>query len=214
MMARRSVVPAVLMGIGALLLAAVPAGAQWIAYNGHWYTMTTDRMTWLEAHAQATAAGGYLVAINDASEQTFIESTYLIGFADATAFWMGATDRDVEGTWVWTNGEAMSYTNWHGATGEPNDFGPGEDYGCMNWHRDEADSANVKGSWNDCDNNGTPRATIPTPFFGLIERNTEPPGPLAEIVPSLGPRGLLLLGLVLVATMALNLRRSRTPASG
>jgi hypothetical protein len=31
---------------------------------------------------------------------------------------MGFTDQWSEGTWVWSNGDATSYTNWH--SGEPN----------------------------------------------------------------------------------------------
>ncbi|HIF07143.1 MAG TPA: lectin, partial [Gemmatimonadetes bacterium] len=52
---------------------------------------------------------------------------------------MGFNDRSSEGTWVWSDGSSVSYTNWHSS--EPNDSG-GEDCGQMNrYHPTE--------TWND-----------------------------------------------------------------
>ena len=52
--------------------------------------------------------------------------------------WIGANDKDVEGTWVWTDGSAWKLENWR--TGEPN-----------NDHEHCAEmKANVQnGKWND-----------------------------------------------------------------
>lgn len=40
--------------------------------------------------------------------------------------WMGFNDTDLEGTWVWSGGSSVDYTNWN--LGEPNDL-RGEDCG-------------------------------------------------------------------------------------
>ena len=40
-------------------------------------------------------------------------------------FWIGVNDIDEEGTFVSTDGSVLTYTNWK--TGEPNDYGSGED---------------------------------------------------------------------------------------
>ena len=40
-------------------------------------------------------------------------------------FWIGVNDIDEEGTFVSTDGSPLTYTNWK--SGEPNDYGSGED---------------------------------------------------------------------------------------
>ena len=54
-------------------------------------------------------------------------------------WWIGLNDHDSEGTFVWEDGTTVSYTNWH--SGEPNDYGSGEDCGQLNFWGD--------GTWND-----------------------------------------------------------------
>ena len=50
----------------------------------------------------------------------------------AEAVWLGASDAEQEGRWVWlANGAALedTYSNW--AEGEPNDYGDGEECASM-----------------------------------------------------------------------------------
>ena len=60
--------------------------------------------------------------------------------------WIGLNDRSVEGTFVWSNGEAVTYTNW--TAGEPNNSG-------------NEDCAHIwsSGTWNDI-----PCTGYPTPY--------------------------------------------------
>jgi len=60
-------------------------------------------------------------------------------------FWLGATDRQNEGTWVWDKTETkVTYTDWQ--TGEPNNYGG--DQNCLlikrgykyKWDDSECDS--------------------------------------------------------------------------
>ena len=55
--------------------------------------------------------------------------------------WIGYEDRAMEGTFEWTDGSPLGYTNWR--PNEPNDFNGNED--CTEFRRD--------GGWNDnnCD---------------------------------------------------------------
>ncbi|MCX8155476.1 MAG: FG-GAP-like repeat-containing protein [Verrucomicrobiae bacterium] len=87
--------------------------------NGHAYFFTASGLTWRDAQAQAAARGGYLVSINDAEENAWILATF------GSDFFIGLTDEDQEGTWVWASGEPVTYLNWNG--GEPNNSG-NEDY--------------------------------------------------------------------------------------
>ena len=35
-------------------------------------------------------------------------------------YWIGLTDKDVEGVFVWSNGDPVTYTKWNERSGEPN----------------------------------------------------------------------------------------------
>ncbi len=141
--------------------------------NGHTYTVTPSRMNWDTAEAYAISLGGHLVSINSPAEQAFIEATFLQGVDDRSVLWIGLNDVAVEGSFIWTTGEAVTFTNWD-PVGEPNNFG-NEDYTAINWYRG-ADAGGLKGSWNDVHINGTtsPSDPIVMPYFGIVEVVPEP----------------------------------------
>jgi hypothetical protein len=113
--------------------------------------------TWEEAQAQAEAMGGHLVIINNRDEQEWLVRTfysedssgYLAGRFQSSpfAFWIGLTDRSVEGTFRWVDGSPLTYHNF--APGEPNNTSPegwDEDFVALaldpNFNR-------IPGYWND-----------------------------------------------------------------
>jgi hypothetical protein len=113
--------------------------------NGHQYA-AVDCGTWTQCEAQAVALGAHLVSVNDAAENAWLVST----FTPTKNYWIGLTDKDQEGVWKWTSGEAFGYSNWY--SGEPNDGGGVEDYVHMNFHYSNFYGANREdstGTWND-----------------------------------------------------------------
>ena len=153
-------------------------------FNGHFYEFfqLTKDISWTDARAAAlstTSKGkcGYLVNITSAEENEFVLSitpdTWDPGTPLLNDGWIGATDKDLEGDWIWADGseggmvfwrgdaggslvEPFVYENWGtietGDNDEPNDymvlFPGGEDY------------AHLQGSygWNDLPNiERTPR---------------------------------------------------------
>ncbi|MFK0730324.1 MAG: Calx-beta domain-containing protein [Gloeotrichia echinulata GP01] len=128
-------------------------------YNGKNYILTNGSKTWENAQAEAQSLGGNLVTINDAAEETWLKST----FGSNQQFWIGFTDKDVEGQFKWVNGEATTYTNW--APGEPNNRGGNENYAVMNW--------GSTGKWNDLPSTVVRRGLIEVaPASLALEKNT------------------------------------------
>ena len=75
--------------------------------NGHTYIMVGDAtQNVLVARFNANALGGYLVAINDAAEDAFIQANF------SGSYWIGLSDQATEGTYVWDNGDPLTYTAW------------------------------------------------------------------------------------------------------
>ena len=131
--------------------------------NGHTYVLTASPQSLATARASAAALGGYLVAINDAAEQTWLSST----FSSAQGYWIGLSDESIEGTYLWDSGEPVSYTNW--CNFEPNNLG-NEDYVSMNWCPPTAASSSF-GRWNDF--NGSQL------LYGIVELQLAPPTALS-----------------------------------
>jgi uncharacterized protein (TIGR03382 family) len=167
------------LAIAGLLAASCSANAisltgPTVTYNGHDYTlMTAD--TWTNSNAFATSLSGNLVAVNDAAENSFLIST----FGSNVALWIGLYRTSPNApTFAWTNGDAVTYTNW--AWGEPNNCCAGEDY----------THTYTSGEWNDLDNlNG-----YAGPKYGVLEvvssvKVSEPSAFLIALM------GLGLLGL-------------------
>ena len=70
--------------------------------------------SWADAKEKAEAEGAYLVAINDASEQKWLEAVY----PKKAFFWIGLRVPEKSASWQWDSGEPLTYANW-GAVGKP-----------------------------------------------------------------------------------------------
>jgi glucose/arabinose dehydrogenase len=132
---------------------ATPNPDPTFTYNGKQYRLTSAAKTWEQAQAEAQTVGGNLVTINNAAEETWLKQA----FGGTESFWIGITDRRIEGQFEWGNGETSAYRNW--APGEPNNANGVQDYGAMNY------GANRQ--WDD-DFSTTQRR-------GIIEIATTPP---------------------------------------
>jgi hypothetical protein len=95
-----------------------------ITYGGHDYLFVTTPKTWEQAQTYCQLAGGYsLVTINDAAEESFLQTqeSYRRTQAGDPVYnwWIGLNDKGIEGAWVWSNGSS-TYSNWH--PDEPNNW--------------------------------------------------------------------------------------------
>src|SRR5262245_38513612 len=104
---------AVLVALAATVTAnAAPIVIDTASYNGHTYYLLSTS-SWTDAEAAAIGLGGHLVTINDAAENNFLVNQWASG-PNERSLWIGFNDAAVEGTFVWSSGQPVTYTNWNG----------------------------------------------------------------------------------------------------
>ena len=74
--------------------------------NGHAYIKIRCKSL-EDAKEEAASQGAHLVTINDEAE-----AKWLLGLFGNYLYWIGLSDAEKEGEWVWQNGEPLTYTNW------------------------------------------------------------------------------------------------------
>jgi hypothetical protein len=117
--------------------------------NGHRYEVITCG-TWTQCDSAARAKGGNLVTIRNAAENAWLVANLIPSANSVYGLWTGATDQNQEGTFNWSSGEPLSYTNWN--VNEPNNGTangrPSENYVHI------LKGNNWEGKWNDFPDNG------------------------------------------------------------
>ena len=99
-------------------------------------------ISWNDARAACVDAGGDLLSIHSSAED---DHAYSLTGGDK-AVWFGFNDVAQDGTWAWTDGSAVDYTNWQSPSG--NDGGGGsEDHGGY-WRSFGGKWADGTTSWN------------------------------------------------------------------
>ncbi|HWI59241.1 MAG TPA: LamG-like jellyroll fold domain-containing protein, partial [Bacillota bacterium] len=148
-------------------------------YNGHAYTISDSSTWWYYAEQQARALGGHLVTINDALENAWVYTNFS-GYGN---LWTGLNDEARKGTYLWSSGEAVTYTNWD--SGQPYN-GNNQDYVLMRGGGRWADytlNSNNRGvievAGPDTDGDGIPDTLDPyptDPYNGFDLRAAGPDG--------------------------------------
>ncbi|XP_046700930.1 hepatic lectin-like isoform X4 [Silurus meridionalis] len=112
----------------------------WRYFSSSIYYISTEKKSWSESRKDCQGRGADLVIINSSEEQDFVEV-----WRRNQGVWIGANDKDSEGTWKWVDGTTVINGFWN--PGEPN----------SNWDEDCAVSGfhPGNGKWDDvsCNNN-------------------------------------------------------------
>ncbi|XP_061534800.1 CD209 antigen-like protein E [Phycodurus eques] len=91
----------------------------WLQFSGSCYYISSQRRSWDNSRRDCLQRDADLVIIDSRQEQAF-----LTGFTKAT--WIGMSDRDHEGIWIWVNGTPVKKNRLRWAPGQPDGAFGGE----------------------------------------------------------------------------------------
>ena len=114
--------------------------------DGARFIVCADRTSWSSARLKCQALGfDDLASIRTASENAMLTSLALQLTTDLDLYWIGLSDAAAEGQYLWSDGAAVTYSNWD--YGEPNNLylGCAGNEDCMHFYR----SGPRTGRWND-----------------------------------------------------------------
>jgi hypothetical protein len=135
--------------------------------NSHIYYLL-EYNSWGACERVANVLGGHLATVNDDAEQNWIFNTFG-AFGGAPRFlWIGLSDEQVEGTFVWADGDSSQYRHWY--SGEPNN--DASDTARQPFTRLYPPNDAKAGWWNDIS------GLVPHNAAGVVE---VVPGPAAQI---------------------------------
>lgn len=109
-------------------------------YNGHFYTVFTDDLSWEQAKKACERMGGHLVVIDDEDENKML--CELCASTSKGLYWIGAY-ADEKGNWKWVNNRKFDYSEW-----DVNQPSGGEEKYVQIYAEHVADNDRV-GKWND-----------------------------------------------------------------
>jgi len=151
-----------------------------LTYDGHVYYLL-ENSTWTDAEAKAVRMGGHLVTVNDNQENVWIWDTFAAG--SERKLWIGLNDLAREGTFVWSSGEQVAFTDW--GSRDPTGT-PGENFVTME----------RPGFWIDQHDVTNAFDAARSPYHGLV-----------EVVPE--PSTLTLTAIAVLGLLAWRWRRKR-----
>uniref|UniRef100_A0A8C8RN29 C-type lectin domain-containing protein n=1 Tax=Pelusios castaneus TaxID=367368 RepID=A0A8C8RN29_9SAUR len=137
----------------------------WKRHGFYCYLVGPTFVTFSEANKTCEGSGGYLATVEDRNEEAYLIS--LVGPRPEKYFWIGLSDVEEQGTFKWTNSEAVLYTHWNSAM-------PGRKSGCV-----AMETGNAAGSWDVLDCEKTAKFLCKEWAEGV----THPPIPLTAPAP-------------------------------
>ncbi|XP_035829274.1 C-type lectin domain family 4 member K isoform X2 [Aplysia californica] len=85
----------------------------------HCYKVFEEKTTWADARKKCESLGGFLAEIHN---NVSLEYMKRVVVKDTPDLWLGATDQDKEGTWMWvTSNKPLSVGDW--GNGQPDNAG-------------------------------------------------------------------------------------------
>lgn len=86
----------------------------WIASNQFCIApFEAERLSWMEAERECNHQGGHLASIRSVADQKLVDQLLLKspGYRDGNAYWIGASDRMLEGDFRWSDNLPFTYSS-------------------------------------------------------------------------------------------------------
>ena len=116
-----------------------PDVANAVKWNGHWYAVLPAPCNWETANKKCERLGGHLAFVETEAENKFLTNLLEASNIPSKAAWLGGTDEENEGDWLWLNGKPITTSFWD--TNQPGNA-EGVQHYIQLW---------AKGKWNDVD---------------------------------------------------------------
>ncbi|XP_032438258.1 ladderlectin-like [Xiphophorus hellerii] len=99
-----------------LLRSSCPAG--WSHFNHRCFIYISRTMTWARAQRNCVSLQANLASIHNFWEYHYIQRLITTATHRSPETWIGGSDAQEEGVWLWSDGSPFHYSNW--CHGEPN----------------------------------------------------------------------------------------------
>jgi len=90
----------------------------WARYNGRCFLYFGAAQPWALAERNCRAHGGNLASVHSHAEESFVKGLIQRATNGSPETWIGGSDAQYEGLWLWSDGSHFSFSNW--CRGEPN----------------------------------------------------------------------------------------------
>ncbi|XP_044198421.1 ladderlectin-like [Thunnus albacares] len=95
--------------------------SRWIEYNGRCFLFVPRTLTWAQAERNCQSMGAHLASIHGTWEYNEIKKIISDHIQGSPKTWIGGSDSQEEGVWLWSDGTPFTYSYW--CSGEPNNDG-------------------------------------------------------------------------------------------
>ncbi|XP_072232079.1 ladderlectin-like [Leuresthes tenuis] len=90
----------------------------WTNVNGRLFIYIPNPMSWAQAEKNCISMGGNLASVHSAQEYSDIQRLILTTTRASKQTWIGGSDAQENGVWLWTDGLTFGFNKW--CKGEPN----------------------------------------------------------------------------------------------
>ncbi|XP_056241166.1 lactose-binding lectin l-2-like [Seriola aureovittata] len=97
----------------------------WFSFNGRCYKYMATPMTWADAELHCVSEEANLVSIHSLDEDNFVKAVIKNFSSTRQDSWIGLSDTQKEGRWMWSDGSAVNFLLW--APRQPDDKSGMED---------------------------------------------------------------------------------------
>ncbi|XP_024143279.1 type-2 ice-structuring protein isoform X1 [Oryzias melastigma] len=92
-----------------------PCGYGWTQIHDRCFRYIPVLQTWSRAERDCRSKGATLASVHDIQEYHEIQRLILTATHSYQETWIGGSDAQEEGLWLWSDGSAFHYTNWCGS---------------------------------------------------------------------------------------------------